>query len=174
MENAKKSFVPGYIIGGSIFLIILPTIFYIVSQKIDSYFNILIIGNNVVQLFISFILLTIGLIFSFGSIIIQYKIGKGGPFEGYKIGVSPKTKKLNTTGVYKYTRNPMLFGTCTLYFSLAFFLNSLSLIILTALFSISMIIIVKTTEEKRLLADFGKEYKAYKEKTSMFIPLPPY
>jgi len=111
-----------------------------------------------------------GLLFSFWSIVVQNKIGKGGPLEGYKIGISPKTHKLNTTGPYKFTRNPMLFGTCTYYFSLVLFFNSPVFLLLSLMFTIFMIIFVKNTEEKRLLTDFGKEYENYRKKTSLFIP----
>jgi len=173
MKDDNKNFIYGYLIGGLIVLIVFPAIFYFGSQKLDLYFNISLIGNSIIRYFLLFILLATGLLFSFWSIVIQNKIGKGGPFEGYKIDVSPKTQKLNTTGPYKYTRNPMLFGTCLAYFSLSLFLNSLFFLLLVFLFTVSMIIFVKITEEKRLLADFGEEYERYRKKTSLFIPLPP-
>jgi protein-S-isoprenylcysteine O-methyltransferase Ste14 len=172
MEN-NKSFIPGYIIGGSIVIVVLPTIFYLGSQKLDSYFGASLIEDSTIRFFLSFILFATGLLFSLWSIIIQNKVGKGGPFEGYKISVSPKTQKLNVTGPYKYTRNPMLFGACLLYFSLSLFFNSLTFLLFVFLFTVFMVIFVRNTEEKRLLADFGEEYKAYRKRTSLFIPLPP-
>ncbi|MCX6765314.1 MAG: isoprenylcysteine carboxylmethyltransferase family protein, partial [Candidatus Nealsonbacteria bacterium] len=170
---ANKSFIPGYVIGGSVFMIILPIIFYFGSQKIDSYFGAFLVGDSTVKLFLSLIMLLTGLLFSFWSIVIQRKIGKGGPLDGYKVEVSPRTKKLNTTGPYKYTRNPMLFGTCLFYFSLSLFFNSLAFILLASLFTVIMVTLVKNMEEKRLLADFGEEYEVYRKRTSLFIPLPP-
>lgn len=154
-------------------MIILPVVFYFCSQKIDGSFGLSLIENSTARLFLSFLLLIIGLLFSFWSIAIQNKIGKGGPLEGYNVNVSPKTQKLNTTGPYRYTRNPMLFGTCIFYFSLALFFNSPIFLLFAILFTISMVVFVKNTEEKRLLADFGEEYITYKKTTSLFIPLPP-
>jgi protein-S-isoprenylcysteine O-methyltransferase Ste14 len=174
MDNNKKSFIPGYAIGGSVFLIILPAIFYFISKKIDIYSDAFLIENLAIRLLLSAILSVTGLSFAFWSIIVQYRIGKGGPLEGYKVGVSPKTQKLNTAGPYRYTRNPMLFGTCLLYFSLSLFFNSVVFLLLAFLFAVVMVALVKNTEEKRLLADFGEEYKAYRKKTSLFIPLPPH
>jgi protein-S-isoprenylcysteine O-methyltransferase Ste14 len=154
-------------------MIVLPAIFYFSSKKLDSYFGASLIEDSTIRLILFFILFVIGLSFSLWSIIVQNKIGKGGPFEGYKINVSPKTQKLNTTGPYKYTRNPMLFGACLLYFSLSLFFNSLTFLLIVFLFIVFMVVFVKNTEEKRLLADFGEEYKAYRKRTSLFIPFPP-
>jgi protein-S-isoprenylcysteine O-methyltransferase Ste14 len=173
MDHSNKSFTPGYVIGGSVFMIILPTIFYFGSQKIDPYLGISLVGDHAIKLSLSLVLLLIGLSFSFWSIVIQRKIGKGGPLDGYEVEVSPRTQKLNTTGPYKYTRNPMLFGTCLFYFSLSLFFNSLAFLLFASLFTVIMVTLVKNTEEKRLLADFGEEYETYRRRTSLFIPLPP-
>ena len=154
-------------------MIILPILFYLGAQKIAPYLGILVLGTPVVLFPLGLSLLIIGLLFSFWSIIVQRNIGKGGPLEGHNVSVSPKTQKLNTTGPYRYTRNPMLFGTCTFYFSLALFLNSLAFLLLAFIFTVFMITFVKNTEEKRLLEDFGKEYASYRKATSLFIPLPP-
>lgn len=173
MKDDNKNFICGYVIGGLIVLIVFPAIFYFGSQKLDLYFNTSLIENSAIRFFLSFVLFALALLFSFWSLVIQNKIGKGGPFEGYKINVSPKTQKLNTTGPYRYTRNPMLFGASSLYFSLSLFFNSLVFFLLVFLFTVFMITFVKITEEKRLLADFGEEYERYRKKTSLFIPLPP-
>lgn len=172
-DELKKNYVFGYFIGGSFFLIILPIIFYFGAQKIDLILNLTVIESPIARFIISIILFAAGLLFSSWSIVVQNRIGRGGPLQGYKVNVSPKTQKLNTVGPYKYTRNPMLFGTCSLYFSLALFLNSLAFLFFAFLFSVFMIIFVKNTEEKRLLEDFGQEYEAYRKRTSLFIPWPP-
>ncbi len=168
--DKKIGFDPGYLIGGTIVLIILPSIFYFLSQKLDFYINTVLIENSFFQNVLTSVLFIIGFYFAISSLIIQRKIGQGGPAEGYKIKISPKTKNLVITGPYRYTRNPMLFGTFTIYCSFAVFFNSIGYLLITILFAIVMLIFVKLTEEKRLLKDFGKEYEIYKNKTSIFIP----
>lgn len=171
MKN-KKNFLPGYLIGGTGFMIIFPLVFYFISAKIGSHFAPFSI-NDYARVVLAVILIVLGLWFSFWSIFIQRRVGQGGPLQGGKMEISPRTKKLNTTGPYRYSRNPMLFGTCAYYFSLALFLNSPTFFFLSFLFTILMTIFVKKTEEKRLLADFGEEYESYRRKTSFFIPFPP-
>ncbi len=166
----NKSFIPGYVIGGSLVLIIFPLIFYVISQRLDGYFGGVLIENLMIRWVLMLILLGVGGVFGVWSIIIQRKIGQGGPLEGYKINVSPKTKKLNTTGPYRYTRNPMLFGTCSLYLAEAMFFNSMAFLLLVITFAIFMVNFVRRTEEKRLLKDFGEEYARYRRRTSLFFP----
>ena len=38
------------------------------------------------------------------------RIGKGNPADGFNAAIGERTKKLMTEGIYKHTRNPMLFG----------------------------------------------------------------
>lgn len=168
MEN-RKNFVAGYAIGGTLFMVVLPVIFYFVSQAIDPNLPPLI-KNHSDRIIPAIMLLILGLWFAFWSIIVQRKDGQGGPLEGSGVNVSPKTKKLNITGSYKYCRNPMLFGTCVYYFSLALFFDSSAFFYLALVFTLIMSIFVKKTEEKRLLADFGEEYVIYRSKTSFLVP----
>jgi len=97
-------------------------------------------------------------------------VGKGGPLEISNIEISPKTKNLVVTGPYKYTRNPMLFGTFLIYLAVAVFINSLNAIIPVILFIILMLVMVVKKEELRLTRDFGDKYLEYRRKTSLIIP----
>lgn len=96
--------------------------------------------------------------------------GKGGPADGFNIPVSPRTKKLVTSGIYRYTRNPMIFGALSLYFSLGIFRNSIICITLIFILYFVLIFYLKQTEEKRLLKDFGEEFCEYKKSTPVIIP----
>ena len=64
----------------------------------------------------------------------------------------------------------MLFGTFLIYIALALFINSLTAIILVALFAAFMLMVVVKMEEARLLKDFGEQYNQYRRKTSKIIP----
>jgi protein-S-isoprenylcysteine O-methyltransferase Ste14 len=105
------------------------------------------------------------------SNIYLFKIGKGGPADACGISLSPQTKKLIKTGPYLYSRNPMVFGALTLYVSIAIFLNSIIGLICLSILLILAIIYLKFSEEKRLLRDFGNEYRQYQKNVSMLLPI---
>jgi protein-S-isoprenylcysteine O-methyltransferase Ste14 len=111
-----------------------------------------------------------GFIFGIWSIVIQNIVGQGGPVEALNIEISPKTRNLVVSGPYKYSRNPMLFGTFLAYLAGAVFINSINAILSVLLFILIMLLIIVKNEEKRLVRDFGKEYEEYRKRTSMFIP----
>jgi protein-S-isoprenylcysteine O-methyltransferase Ste14 len=160
----------GYIIGGLLVLIIMPSIIYLVTILLDKIYRINILQNNVLKLIVAILLLIIGFSFGISSIVYQNVIGKGGPVEISNIEISPKTKNLVTTGPYRFTRNPMLFGTFLIYFALAILLNSITAVFIVAIFVIFMLIVVVKKEEERLVKDFGNQYVQYRNKTSMIIP----
>ena len=86
------------------------------------------------------------------------------------IEISPKTKYLVVSGPYRFTRNPMLFGTLLIYFAIALMINSITAVILLVLFAVVMLTVVVKKEEERLLKDFGDQYREYRKRTSMIIP----
>jgi len=104
------------------------------------------------------------------SNIYLFLVGKGGPFQGFKFEVSPITKKLVTVGPYGYSRNPMVFGTLTLYFSLGLFYASPTSLAALFIFSLLITSYLKFSEEKRLPKDFGQEFIDYKNNVAMIIP----
>ncbi len=127
------SMILGYIVGGLLVLILFPSIIYWGTYFLDSFYKIEIVQNQSVRWTIATLLLLIGLMFSFWSILIQYAVGKGGPTEVANIKISPKTKNLVVSGPYKYTRNPMLFGTFSAYFAVAVFINSINALLITSI-----------------------------------------
>ncbi len=162
----------GYVIGGSIVLILLPYGLFSASLHLDSLIPVRLIPFAAVRLVIAVLFLAIGLWFGVWSIIIQNVEGKGGPVQIGNVAISPKTQNLVVTGPYRYTRNPMLLGACTLYYAIAIYLDSIIAFLLVTLFMVFMLIFVKLSEEPRLRKDFGNEYEAYRRKVPMFIPWP--
>ena len=98
----------------------------------------------------------------------SYKKGK--TIEIGNIEISPKTKNLVVSGPYKNTRNPMLFGTFSIYLAYALFINSITSVVVVIAIFVFMLTVVVKMEEKRLLKDFGNLYEEYRKKVSMFIP----
>jgi protein-S-isoprenylcysteine O-methyltransferase Ste14 len=170
MSKKTLQYIIGYVFGGLLFLFLMPYGLYRVSKRLDHRIPIQLIPFPALRFLISTILFIIGWIFGIGSNIILNIKGEGGPVEFANVEISPKTQNLVETGLYRYTRNPMLFGACMIYYAVAIYLNSIVAFILVTLFSIFMLIFVKLTEERRLLKDFGSEYEEYRQKVSMFIP----
>jgi protein-S-isoprenylcysteine O-methyltransferase Ste14 len=168
--NRDKKMILGYIVGGFLVIVLVPSIIYITTSLFDSVYRIEIIQNAVIRWIIIMILLVIGLVYGIWSVIIQNTIGQGGPVEIGNIEISPKTKNLVVSGPYKYTRNPMLFGTLLIYLAFALFINSITSVVLVSAIFVFMLTVVVKMEEKRLLKDFGKQYEEYQKKVSMFIP----
>lgn len=160
----------GYSVGGSLVLLMIPYGIYSAAKHFDPILGIELLQNEQLKIILACILFSIGIIFGIWSIVVQNTIGKGGPLQVGNIEISPKTQNLVVSGPYKYTRNPMLFGACLTYFAFAVYLNSVIAVIIVVLFMIFMLIFVKSSEEKRLLKDFGKSYEEYRGKVSMFIP----
>jgi protein-S-isoprenylcysteine O-methyltransferase Ste14 len=168
--NENRRMILGYFVGGLLVFVLMPSIIYIVSSLFDNVYRIEIIKNTIIRWIIIVILLGIGLIYGIWSVIIQNTVGQGGPVEIGNIEVSPKTKNLVVSGPYKYTRNPMLFGTFLLYLAYALFINSITSVVLVSAIFVFMLTVVVKMEEERLLKDFGNQYEEYRRKVSMFIP----
>jgi len=169
MNNDKKMIL-GYIVGGLLVIVLVPSIIYIITSLFDNVYRLEIIKNPIIKGIIIVLLLVIGFIYGIGSIIIQNTVGKGGPVEIGNIEISPKTKNLVVSGPYKNTRNPMLFGTFSMYLAFALFINSITSVVLVCAIIVFMLAVVVKMEEKRLLKDFGNQYEEYRKKVSMFIP----
>lgn len=164
--------IAGYVIGGSLFLLLVPYGLYLLSGTLGQYRDIPLMEEEILRIVLAAVLFSFGMCFAIWSLVALYKIGKGGPLQGAGIEVSPKSKKLVITGPYRYTRNPMMFGACSYYYSLAVFMNSFSYVITVSLFVVVALAYVKLSEEKRLMRDFGDEFLQYREKVSFFIPIP--
>ena len=169
MNNDNKMIL-GYIVGGLLVIVLVPSIIYIITSLFDNVYRLEIIQNSIIRWIIIIILLVTGLIYGIWSLIIQNTIGGGGPVEIGNIEISPKTKNLVVSGPYKNTRNPMLFGAFLIYLAFALFINSITSVVIVCAIFVFMLTVVVKMEEKRLLKDFGNQYEEYRKKVSMFIP----
>jgi len=163
----------GYLFGGSFFLILIPGLIYAAGYITGPVLHSPVFTDDKISAVISLILFIPGIVFMIWSNAALFFIGKGGPTEGFGVEISPKTKVLVTSGPYRYTRNPMVFGAYSIYLAFAFFLNSSGSLILAAFFLPVIIFYLKKSEEKRLQNDFGDEFLKYRERVSLLIPLPP-
>lgn len=172
-RNELLRYIKGYILGVSIFLLLIPAIIFLSSYFTASLFPYPVFYDDRISAILSLLICIPGVVFMIWSNVYLLLIGKGGPTEGFGIEVSPKTKILVTTGPYKYTRNPMVFGAYSMYLSFALLLNSYVSLMLVFLFFPFIIIYLKKSEEKRLVEDFGVDFLKYRKSVSLLIPLPP-
>jgi protein-S-isoprenylcysteine O-methyltransferase Ste14 len=164
-------YILGYILGMTVFLFLVPFGLYELS-KMDFLFGSKdMIHSTIIRIALALPFFTVGACFAIWSNIYLFKIGKGGPAEGLGISISPRTKHLVTSGPYRYSRNPMVFGAFSLYVAIALFLDSMNGLICLFAFLPFGIIYLKASEEKRLLKDFGDEYIEYKKSVAMLFPL---
>lgn len=154
----------GYVVGISMFLVLVPALMYIVAV------NFVLPVDSLVACVIGGILALIGAFFMIWSNIDMVKIGRGCPTDGFNVALGERTKKLLVQGPYKYTRNPMLFGTFVFYIGLAFLFNSYSALVVPIVFILYMVWHVKKYEEPRLYNDFKDEYVEYKKRTPLLFP----
>jgi len=130
---------------------------YFSSKKID-----LILFPN--QNLISFIILIIGVLILINPIL---------KFIKSKTTIDPikfkKVNKLITSGIYKYSRNPMYLGLLMIVISTSIFYLSIFSITTPILFVCWINRFQIEREEIFLTEKFGKEYTLYKTKTRRWI-----
>ena len=109
-----------------------------------------------------------GLALSIWAIVHMKKVGEGNPFDAYNHEVAPRTKHLMTDGPYHFSRNPMLLGIYVYDIGVMLWLLSWWALIVFAVEVVFLTVQVRS-EEKRLEADFGDEYRAYKKQVPRYF-----
>ena len=79
--NKENKMILGYIVGGSLVIVLAPSIIYIITSLFDYVYRIEIIQNTIIRWPIIVIMLGIGLTYEIWSVIIQNTVGQGGPVE---------------------------------------------------------------------------------------------
>ena len=152
----------GYIIGFLIFVAGIPSLMWWVSGRPFPWIPSWPWAVPAV------ILMAVGLALSIWSIVYMKQVGEGNPFDAYNHEVAPRTKHLMTEGPYRFTRNPMLVGVYVYDIGVLLWLYSWWPLVV---FSMEVILLTRQvmSEEKRLEADFGVEYLAYKKRVPRYL-----
>jgi methanethiol S-methyltransferase len=80
-----------------------------------------------------------------------------------------KMKILIISGLYAYVRHPLYFGIILFSLGLLLFLANFS-IILFNIITFAYLIVGTKLEEKKLIQEFGEDYKQYQKNVKMLIP----
>jgi protein-S-isoprenylcysteine O-methyltransferase Ste14 len=163
-------FILGYLIGFSVFVVLIPSLLIAASRNLDLLPNLNPIPNFYVRLFLALPIFGLGVLFAIWSNVFLFDKGLGGPLDAFNVAISARSTKLVVTGPYRYCRNPMVFGALCIYLSISIYVNSwLDLAAILSCVPL-FVLFLKRSEEKRLIKDFGEEYLSYKSKTPMIIP----
>ena len=87
-----------------------------------------------------------------------------------KINKKVKEKKLITSGVYSFVRNPVYSAFIFIFTGILLLRTNYFLLILPFIFWAFLTILMKNTEEKWLKSEFGKEYEIYLKEVNRVIP----
>jgi protein-S-isoprenylcysteine O-methyltransferase Ste14 len=155
--------IAGYALGGSMFVLLIPTLMWLASGWPD------LCAVTVWRMVIAIVLAVLGLLLSVWSIVYMRRKGDGNPMDAFGHEVAPRTKHLMTEGPYRLSRNPMLTGSFVYYAGVCVWLWSWRALLVFIAFIIIMLLQVRS-EEKRLRKDFGEEYEAYCRRTGRFWP----
>lgn len=161
MNKQQLKNIGGYILGGILFVVLVPLIMWVVSLPVPA------IG--VVQYVIASVLSVIGLSLSIWTIVYMKNVGKGNPMDAFGHAMGKQTSRLMTKGPYRLCRNPMLLGIFIYLIGLCVIFLTWQALMVFFIF-VGIMVVQVITEEKRLRADFGKEYDEYCAHTGRFIP----
>ena len=153
----------GYVLGGLMFVLLIPTLMWLISGSPD------LLTVSMPRMIIALILALLGLSLSIWSIVYMRREGDGNPMDAFGHEVAPRTKHLMTDGPYRLSRNPMLSGSFIYFAGVCVWLWTWQALAVFVAFIVIMLVQVRS-EEKRLLRDFGEEYEDYCRRTGRFWP----
>lgn len=163
----------GYLVGGTLVLGLIPYGLYRGGAFLDTFLGGPFHFSPGILVPVALLFFCGGAVFGIWSVVLQNTRGGGGPVQMGNLDISPRTQHLVVSGPYRYTRNPMLFGAFLMYLGFSLALGSPGAVLLALAFLAFMLAVVVPSEEKRLLADFGEEYRAYRGSVPRFIPRRP-
>lgn len=146
-----------------LFSLILPfTVLVLVPLAIENRWTI-----SVDIFFITGLLLGVGgIVMLIGTVSMFVRIGKG------TLAPWSPTGKLVLSGVYAYTRNPMISGVLAVLLGESLIFHSITIFIWFVSFFIINSIYFVLSEEPGLVRRFGQEYLEYKRNVPRWIPRP--
>jgi protein-S-isoprenylcysteine O-methyltransferase Ste14 len=113
--------------------------------------------------YLSILIFTIGIIILVSCIASFAIVGKG------TLSPADPTKKLVTSGLYRYSRNPMYVGVVMILTGESLFFQSVDLWWYLLIIFIAFNLFIILFEEPRLRKDFGEEYKKYRRTVRRWI-----
>ena len=151
----------GLLLGFVLFVCLIPAIMWLVSGMPALW------PVSPFRLFVVSLIAIVGLALSIWTIVYMHRQGKGNPMDALGHELAPRTQCLMTRGPYRINRNPMLTGTLIYLVAPIVWIFTWQAVVVWAVFFVIMFIQV-LSEEKRLLRDFGDDYRNYCRHTRRF------
>jgi protein-S-isoprenylcysteine O-methyltransferase Ste14 len=115
--------------------------------------------------------MTAGYALCAGSIYQLYRGGRGLPWG--PVEARAESTQLVTTGLYAFTRNPMILGMLLVLSGLGWLVQSITAILVIPLIALTLLYIwLRVREEPQLEQRFGEAYRRYKQRTPRLFPRP--
>ena len=152
----------GYALGGLMFVLLIPTLMWLASGMPN------LLDVPIARMVIAIVLAVLGLSLSVWTIVYMRRKGDGNPMDAFGHEVAPRTKHLMTDGPYRFSRNPMLLGIYIYDLGVLIWLQIWWPLLVFAAEVVLLSLQVRS-EEKRLAADFGEEYMAYKRRVPRYL-----
>ena len=144
----------GYVLGGVLFVGLIPTLMWLASGMPD------LLPIDAARGVIAAVVMLAGLALSVWTIIYMKRRGKGNPMDAFGHEGAPRTSLLMTDGPYRLNRNPMLTGTFVYLIGALVWLWRWQALLVFAVF-VAIMMVQVFSEERRLRRDFGKEYEEF-------------
>lgn len=151
----------GIVLGFLLFVCFVPVVMWLVSGMPALW------PVSPFRLFVVSLIAIVGLALSVWTIVYMKQRGKGNPMDAFGHELAPRTQCLMTRGPYRINRNPMLTGTLIYLVAPIVWIFTWQAVVVWAVFFVIMFIQV-LSEEKRLLRDFGDDYRNYCRHTRRF------
>ena len=155
--------IAGYVLGGVLFVVLLPTIMWLASGMPA------LVHIGALRASVTGALILGGLALSVWTIVYMKHRGKGNPMDAFDHEIGSRTQHLMIDGPYRLNRNPMLTGTFIYLFGYIVWLWTWQALLVWLIF-VAIMIVQVLSEEKRLRRDFGEEYETYCKRTGRFLP----
>ena len=149
--------------------VIAPVLTYVIGRWIDASLTLPAFPPFPYNLLVGFGVFFSGLTIGIKSTRQLYREGLGLPWG--EVRRETQTTKLVTTGLYAYTRNPMVLGYSLLPCGMGLMFRSPGMAFPVSAFVLLInVVLVKTREEPNLEERFAEEYREYRRRTPFLIP----
>ena len=147
-----------------VFLFLLPCLFIRLGARLDQTMDWSPLPPPPVNFIVGLLLIVPSGMLGLWANHRQFTTGRGTPVP------LMATQELIVEPPYTYTRNPMALGAIGMYLGVALLLRSLGAAIVVLLFAAALLAYIKRGEEREMVARFGPEYLAYRQRTPFLLP----
>ena len=169
LKRAKHEYTPGQRLAAlaaaaPFFLIILPLLIYRLGGWLDRALGWPALIYPPANVVLGGLMVLAGLALAVWTIYVQFTLGRGTPIPVMA------TQKLIVRPPYSFCRNPMTLGTIVAYLGIGVILGSPGAALVIILGAAAFLTYIRRAEEQEMIARFGDEYLAYRDRVPFIIP----